>query len=47
MYIYYYFIILFDVCVPYYIQFDTIHDTEKSKIDSRFDNYACTYANNL
>ena len=43
MYIYNYFIILLDVCVSYDTQFDTIHDTEKLKIDSRynsrFDNY--------
>ena len=39
MYIYNYFIILLDVCLSYDTQFDTIHDTEKLKIDSRFDNY--------
>ena len=45
MYIYYYFIILLDVCVSYDTRFDTMHDTKKSKIDlrydSQFDNYAC------
>ena len=44
MYIYNYFIILLGVCVSYDTRFDTIHDAEKSKInsryDSRFDNYA-------
>ena len=43
MYIYNYFIILLGVCVSYDTQFDTIHGTEKSKINSqydlRFDNY--------
>ena len=37
MYIYNYFIILLSICVSYDTQFDTIHDTEKSKIDSRYD----------
>ena len=45
MYIYNYFIILLGVCVSYDTRFDKIHDTEKSKIDSRynlrFDNYEC------
>ena len=36
MYIYNYFIILLGVCVSYDIQFNTIHDTKKSKIDSRY-----------
>ena len=39
MYIYNYFIIFLGVCVSYNTRFDTIHGTEKSKIDSRFDNY--------
>ena len=39
MYIYNYFIILLGVCVSYDTRFDTIHDTKKSKIDSRFDHY--------
>ena len=47
MYIYNYFIILLGVCVSYDTRFDTIHDTEKSKIDllydSRFDNYGPIY----
>ena len=41
MYIYNYFIILLSICISYDIRFDTIHDTKKSKIDSRFDNYEC------
>ena len=36
MYIYNYFIILLGVCVSYDTQFNTMHDTEKSKIDSRY-----------
>ena len=40
MYIYYYFIILLGVYVFYDTRFDTIHDTEKLKINSRFDNYS-------
>ena len=36
MYIYNYFIILFSICVSYDTQFNTIHDTKKSKIDSRY-----------
>ena len=43
MYIYNYFIILLGVCVSYDTRFNTIHDTKKSKIDSRFDNYGPTY----
>ena len=39
----YYFIILLDVCVFYDIRFDTIHDTEKSKIDSRYDSWFDNY----
>ena len=39
MYIYNDFIILLGVCVSYDTQFDTIHDIEKSKIDSRFNNH--------
>ena len=44
MYIYNYFIILLGVCVSYDTRFDTIHDTKKSKIDSRFDNYGYSSA---
>ena len=36
MYIYNYFIILLGACVSYKTRFDTIHDTEKSKINSRY-----------
>ena len=37
MYIYNYFIILLDVCVSYDTRFDTIHNTKKLKINSRYD----------
>ena len=44
MYINNYFIILLGICVFYNIRFDIIHDTKKSKADTRydlrFDNYA-------
>ena len=44
MYIYNYFIILLGVCVSYDTRFDTIHDVEKSKIDSRYDSRFDNYA---
>ena len=43
MYIYNYFIILLGVYVSYDTQFDTIHDTKKSKIDSRYNSQVDNY----
>ena len=43
MYIYNYFIILLGVCVSYDTRFDTIHDAEKSKINSRYDSQFDNY----
>ena len=46
MYIYNYFIILLGICVSYDIQFNTIHDTKKSKIDLRYDSQFDSYGFN-
>ena len=43
MYIYNFYKILLNVCIPYDTQYDTIHDTKKLKIDSRYDSHFNNY----